>query len=118
LCRRRVRVRDVLKHTTLGRGALTHADESVVLEFRALAARVATLLRARGMFVLDAFRAFDSDRDGCLTCSELYGGLDWLGLTDLTQDQVGGHFGTPTAHALSTTLFSPPPPRVCSLVSF
>ena len=40
------------------------------------------------MFVLDAFRAFDSDRDGLLSCSELYGGLDWLGLTDLVPEQV------------------------------
>ena len=91
-CRRRVRVRDVIKHTSLGAGALTLADESIVLEYRAIVERVVTLLRLRGMFVLDAFRAFDSDRDGWLTCSELYGGLDWLGIPDLTEDQVYGIF--------------------------
>ena len=89
-CRRRVRVRDVIKHTSLGAGALTLADESIVLEYRAIVERVITLLRLRGMFVLDAFRAFDSDHSGYLTCSELYGGLDWLGIPDLTEEQVHG----------------------------
>lgn len=89
-CRRRVRVRDVIKHTSLGAGALTLADESIVLEYRAIVERVVTLLRLRGMFVLDAFRAFDSDHSGYLTCSELYGGLDWLGIPDLTEEQVHG----------------------------
>lgn len=28
---------------------------------------------------MDAFRAFDSDRNGLLNCSELYGGVTWLG---------------------------------------
>ena len=32
------------------------------------------------MNVLDAFRAFDYANNGQLSCSELYGGLDWLGL--------------------------------------
>jgi hypothetical protein len=55
---------------------------------RAIKARVSSLLAVKGMFVLDAFRAFDGDRDGQLCCSELYGGLDWLGLTDLQPEQV------------------------------
>lgn len=36
--------------------------------------------RARGMYPRDAFRAFNYSHSGFLTCSELYGGLDWLGL--------------------------------------
>ena len=53
-----------------------------------LKVKVRALLKLKGMFVLDAFRAFDSDRDGLLSCSELYGGLDWLGLSDITPDHV------------------------------
>lgn len=34
----------------------------------------------KGMGLMDAFRAFDSNKDGLLSCSELYGGLLWLGL--------------------------------------
>ena len=32
------------------------------------------------MMALDAFRAFDANRNGTLGCSEMYGGLTWLGL--------------------------------------
>jgi hypothetical protein len=39
------------------------------------------------MLLMDAFRVFDSDRNGLLGCSELYGGLEWLGL-HLTPSQV------------------------------
>ena len=46
-------------------------------QFRALLSAVRTRLRARGMHVLDAFRAFDQDRNGLINCTELYSGLDW-----------------------------------------
>ena len=59
-----------------------------LLQLRALKIRVRALLKDKGMFVLDAFRAFDSDRDGLLSCSELYGGLDWLGLGALQAEHV------------------------------
>ena len=39
-----------------------------------------TAIKMRGLGTLDVFRAFDSNRDGLLSCSELYGGLVWLGL--------------------------------------
>ena len=32
------------------------------------------------MLLQDAFRAFDYDRNGRLSCAELYGGITWLGL--------------------------------------
>jgi hypothetical protein len=41
---------------------------------------VQTSIRMRGLGTLDVFRAFDHNRDGLLSCSELYGGLEWLGL--------------------------------------
>ena len=37
-------------------------------------------LAQRGVRVVDAFRAMDADRDGRVCCSELYGGLEWLGV--------------------------------------
>ena len=33
----------------------------------------------RGLLVYDAFRAFNSSNSGLLSCSELYGALDFLG---------------------------------------
>ena len=38
------------------------------------------LLAQRGLFLLDAFRAFNASQNGMMTCSELYGALVWLGL--------------------------------------
>jgi Ca2+-binding EF-hand superfamily protein len=39
------------------------------------------------MYPRDAFRAFNYSHSGFLTCSELYGGLDWLGL-QLSPSQI------------------------------
>jgi len=38
------------------------------------------------MLVFDAFRAFNSSNSGLLTCSELYGGLDYLGIPFSAED--------------------------------
>jgi hypothetical protein len=35
----------------------------------------------------DAFQAFNANKDGTLSCSELYGGLTWLGL-ELEPEQI------------------------------
>lgn len=48
-----------------------------------MVAAIRTRMRVRGMRLLDAFRAFDSNRDGRLSSSELYGGLEWLGMKSL-----------------------------------
>ena len=63
------------------------ADEYQLLQPRAAIARISALIRSRGMYPRDAFRAFNYSHSGLLTCSELYGGLDWLGLM-LTPDQI------------------------------
>ena len=63
------------------------ADAYDLLNLRALVIRIKFLIIEKGMLVFDAFRAFNSSRTGSLTCSELYGGLEWLGLS-LTAEQI------------------------------
>ena len=48
--------------------------------------RVRMLLHQRGLQILDSFRAFNASQNGLLTCSELYGALQWLGLAVLPAD--------------------------------
>ena len=55
-------------------------DESNVLQYRIAVGRITALLKSRGMYARDAFAAFDQNRDGMLSGSELQAGLDWLGL--------------------------------------
>ena len=57
------------------------------MEFKAVIDRVQWALREKGMLVFDAFRAFNSSNSGLMTCSELYGGLDFLGIP-FSPDQV------------------------------
>ena len=78
-CRRRKQV------PLEGSGASVEAifsttDEYEYMEYKAIIGRVRSGLKERGMLVFDAFRAFNSSHSGVLSCSELYGGLDWLGL--------------------------------------
>ena len=72
--------------TTISR-VFTTPDEYHLLQYRATIARIRSSLIAKKMYLLDAFRAFDSDRNGLIGSSELYGGLEWLGL-HLTPDEV------------------------------
>ena len=62
-------------------------DEYQFMAYKAIVLRVRSGLQEQGMLVFDAFRAFNSSRSGVLSCSELYGGLDWLGIR-LTPNQV------------------------------
>ncbi|GAB5372302.1 hypothetical protein AAMO2058_001653500 [Amorphochlora amoebiformis] len=64
----------------------TTPDEFLLLARRAVLATVRLLIRVNGMRLLDAFRAFDYNHDGLLMCSELYGGLEWLGMMLLPSD--------------------------------
>jgi len=64
------------------------ADEFERLALRCAQARVCGLLDAKGLHVVDAFRAFNASRTGELTCGELWGGLEWLGMADLVAGQI------------------------------
>jgi hypothetical protein len=83
-CRRRKQVS--WEQTRIAR-LFTTPDEYYLLQHRAMIARIQSLLRSRGILAADAFRIFDSSRNGVLSCSELYGGLEWLGL-ELTPAQI------------------------------
>ena len=58
----------------------TTKDGYELLDTRAMVIRIKHLIIEHGMLVYDAFQAFNYSKDGTLTCSELYGGLTWLGL--------------------------------------
>jgi hypothetical protein len=62
-------------------------DEYEFMEYRAIVKRVQIGLSDRGMLIFDAFRAFNSSNSGLLTCSELYGGLEFLNIT-FTPQQI------------------------------
>ena len=87
-CRRRTQ-RDLTK---IPLGNIIFSDKIpdwyALIDRRALLAGIRSRIRAKGLQLLDAFRAFDYNRDGSLSCSELYGGLDWLGLTTLTPEDI------------------------------
>jgi Ca2+-binding EF-hand superfamily protein len=55
-------------------------DEHNILQYRIAVGRITALLKSRGMYARDAFAAFDQNRDGMLSGSELQAGLNWLGL--------------------------------------
>ena len=76
-CRRRSR--NAWDRTPLAT-LFTTSDQYAFLHARAIKYRVRALIKKRGLFVLDAFRAFDSSGSGQLSCTELYSGVLWLGL--------------------------------------
>ena len=65
----------------------TTANEYQFMEYKAVVSRIQHELQERGMLVFDAFRAFNSSNTGLMTCSELYGGVDFLGIP-FTPEQI------------------------------
>lgn len=55
-------------------------NEFEFMEYKAIVSRVQQGLQDMGMLIYDAFRAFNSSNSGLLSCSELYGGMDYLGI--------------------------------------
>jgi Ca2+-binding EF-hand superfamily protein len=62
-------------------------DELHFMEYKAIIKRVQAGLQDKGMLIYDAFRAFNSSRSGCLSCSELYGAMEFLGIA-FTPNQI------------------------------
>jgi len=65
----------------------TTPTEFTLMEFNAMIDRIKLGLKDKGMLVYDAFRAFNSSNSGLLTCSELYGALEFLGIK-VVPDQI------------------------------
>lgn len=62
-------------------------DEFHLLQYRATIAAVRRRIEAKKLPVRDAFIAFNSSKTGALSCSEMYGALEWLGIR-VTPSQV------------------------------
>jgi hypothetical protein len=77
-CRRRRQI--ALDGSVAVLTVFTTKSEYEFMEFKAVVGRVQAGLYDRGMLIYDAFRAFNSSNSGYMTCSELYGGLEYLGI--------------------------------------
>lgn len=75
-----------MKRTPVSRVFLV-PDEFHLLQYRATIAAVRRRIEAKGLPVRDAFIAFNSSKTGALSCSEMYGALEWLGIR-VTPSQV------------------------------
>ena len=84
-CRRRKQI--PLEPSIAVNTAFTNPTEYSIMEFHASVDRIKLGLKERGMLVFDAFKAFNSSNSGLLTCSELYGSIEFLGIK-FTPDQV------------------------------
>ena len=60
----------------------------IALKQKAQALFVVEALKARKVTLWEAFTAFDFDNNGILSPSEFYGALNWLGVPDLTAEDV------------------------------
>eukprot|EP01061_Rhynchopus_euleeides_P041314 TRINITY_DN7171_c0_g2_i1.p1 TRINITY_DN7171_c0_g2~~TRINITY_DN7171_c0_g2_i1.p1 ORF type:complete len:2989 (+),score=1239.68 TRINITY_DN7171_c0_g2_i1:95-8968(+) len=68
------------------------ADEFSQLAVRATVSRVKMAMVGRNLWPTDLFRMFDTRKRGLLQASELYEGLKWLGITQLTEAQLKAVF--------------------------
>lgn len=84
-CRRRRQV--ALDATCPVSTVFTTLSEFQFMEYKASVCRIQYELQERGMLVFDAFRAFNSSNSGLLNCSELYGGVEYLGIP-FTPEQI------------------------------
>jgi hypothetical protein len=84
-CRRRMQI-PWDQSIPVGR-IFTFADEYLFLEYLAVVERIRLAIQEKGMYVFDAFRAFNSSNSGLMTCSELYGAVEWLGIK-FTPNQI------------------------------
>jgi len=62
-------------------------SEIEFIEYKSVISRIKLGLTEKGLLVFDAFRAFNYSNSGLLSCSELYGGMDFLDIP-FTPDQI------------------------------
>ncbi len=65
----------------------TTKSEFEFMEYKSEVARIQYELEERGLLVYDAFRAFNASNSGLMNCSELYGGVTFLGIP-FTPEQI------------------------------
>ena len=103
-CRRRAK--KAWQDLTVSRLFMT-ADEFSQLAVRATVSRVKLAMVARNLWPTDLFRMFDTRKRGLLQAGELYEGLKWLGITQLTEVQLKSVFQhvARNANCISTDAF-------------
>jgi len=79
-----------VEKTAVGRIVKTD-NELSILEYRATVLRVKALARERGYYILDMFQLWNVSKTGMMTCTELYSGMVWLGMTELENDENKVH---------------------------
>lgn len=80
-------------------------DEYHLLQHRATITAVRRRITAKRLPIRDAFIAFNSSRTGALSCSEMYGALEWLGIR-VTPSQVQEHFVAAKISAVNARLLA------------
>ena len=80
-CRRRMNRK--WEETPLAK-IFTLPDEFHLLKQRAQSVRTREAIKAKGILLYDAFKVFDTDKNGFLSAAELYGALEWLGVRGLS----------------------------------
>ena len=84
-CRRRRQI--ALDGSSSVTSIFVTTNEFQFMQYKSEIARILYELRDRGMLIYDAFRLFNSSNTGLINCSELYGGLDYLGIP-FTPEQI------------------------------
>jgi len=64
----------------------TLPDEYHLLKQRAQSVRIREAVKRKGLLLFDAFRMFDTSRNGLITPAELWGAFDWLKIDAAAED--------------------------------
>jgi hypothetical protein len=64
----------------------TLPDEYHLLKQRAQSVRIREAVKSKGLLLFDAFRMFDTNRNGLITPAELWGAFDWLQIDATAED--------------------------------
>eukprot|EP00501_MAST-03F_sp_TOSAG23-6_P002429 GSMAST32.ASY1.ANO1.2538.1 assembled CDS len=83
-CRRRIQ--RSIEQTSLS-FVFNTPDEYSVIDYRSYMTHIRWKIHEKGLYAFDAFRAFDTDHNSVLSCSELFSGILWLGI-EISQEQL------------------------------